>query len=103
MFVDLGAEKLVAAERDGKRIGVEIKSFIGKSPVADLEQALGQYALYESVLRRCDPDRELFVAILLIAYEELFEDPLGEILLEDAKIKIVVFDPFHEIIVQWNE
>jgi hypothetical protein len=30
MYVDLGAEKIIAAEKDGKKIAVEIKSFIGR-------------------------------------------------------------------------
>lgn len=33
LFVDLGAEKLLAAQRQGKKIAVEIKSFISQSPV----------------------------------------------------------------------
>lgn len=40
-FVDLGAEKLFAAEKEGKRISVEVKSFLSPSPVKDLKQALG--------------------------------------------------------------
>lgn len=38
LFVDLGAERLVAAEREGVRIAVEIKGFAGSSEVADLRQ-----------------------------------------------------------------
>ena len=41
LFVDLGAERLVAAERGTERIAVEVKSFLGPSEMADLEQALG--------------------------------------------------------------
>ncbi len=51
LFVDLGAEKIIAADRDGKRIAVEVKSFEGKSEVHDLEEALGQYLLYLPFLR----------------------------------------------------
>ncbi len=43
LFVDLGAEKLIAAERAGQQIAVEIKSFISPSGVSNLEDALGQY------------------------------------------------------------
>jgi len=43
--IDLGAERLIAAERGEERIGVEIKSFIGASAMADLESALGQFVL----------------------------------------------------------
>lgn len=50
-FVDLGAEKLFAAEKEGKRIAVEVKSFISPSVVKDLEQ-VGQYIMYLQVLDR---------------------------------------------------
>ncbi len=45
LFIDLGAEKLIAAEKDQQKIAVEIKSFLGNSQVNDLENALGQYIL----------------------------------------------------------
>ena len=43
LLVDIGAERLVAAERNGERIAVEIKSFISRSAVQDLKEALGQF------------------------------------------------------------
>ncbi|MGB7518966.1 MAG: element excision factor XisH family protein, partial [Spirulinaceae cyanobacterium] len=36
LFVDLGAEKVIAAEKKNQKIAVEVKSFIGKSQVNDL-------------------------------------------------------------------
>jgi len=68
LFIDLGAEKLLAAEREGKKIAVEIKSFVSKSPVKDLENALGQYMLYLKILERLEPDRILYLAI----HEEIY-------------------------------
>lgn len=41
VFVDLAAEMPIAAERGGERIAVEIKSFLGASPLHELEAALG--------------------------------------------------------------
>lgn len=52
IFIDLAAEKLLAAEKQGKKIAVEVKSFIGISEVEDLKNALGQYILYEKILLR---------------------------------------------------
>ncbi len=43
MYIDLGAKKLIAAEKGERKIAVEIKSFISKSEINDLENALGQY------------------------------------------------------------
>ncbi len=38
LFVDLGASKLLAAEKGEQKIAVEIKSFVKISPVRDLEE-----------------------------------------------------------------
>ena len=43
LYVDLGAEAPIGAEKAGRRIAVEIKSFLGKSGITDLYNALGQY------------------------------------------------------------
>ncbi|MBD2162592.1 hypothetical protein H6F46_18040 [Limnothrix sp. FACHB-1083] len=48
-YIDLGAEKLLTADKAGKQIAVEIKSFLSRSPVKDLEAALGQYVLYSGL------------------------------------------------------
>ncbi|MDZ8225040.1 element excision factor XisH family protein [Nostoc sp. ChiVER01] len=63
LYIDLGAQKLIAAEKSGHKIAVEVKSFIGASPVTDLEKALGQYILYYDILNRLEPDRRLYLAI----------------------------------------
>ncbi len=41
LYVDLGAEATIGAEKAGRKIAIEIKSFLGKSGIADLYQALG--------------------------------------------------------------
>lgn len=44
--IDIGAEKLIAAQKDAQQIAVEIKSFIGANDLEDLYHALGQFILY---------------------------------------------------------
>jgi hypothetical protein len=100
-YVDLGAERLVAAERAGQRIAIEIKSFTGRSPVADLEQALGQFVLYRGVLRRVDPGRSLYLAVDAPTFGDLFATPIGRLLLDDERLQLLVFDPHREVIVEW--
>ena len=36
LFVDLGAERLIAADKHGQKIAVEVKSFLGPSEVRGL-------------------------------------------------------------------
>ena len=63
MFLDLGAERLIAAERDNEKIAIEIKSFIGGSTITDFHEAMGQYGNYQIALEDEEPDRLLYLAI----------------------------------------
>jgi hypothetical protein len=55
LYVDLAAERLLAAEKGLRRIAVEIKSFSGPSELADLHVAVGQFVVYREVLADIDP------------------------------------------------
>jgi len=101
MYVDLGAEFLIAAEKDTCKIAVEVKSFLSDSEMHDLEQAVGQFTVYHEVLSRVEPDRELFVAVNEEVYTNLFEEPIGKILVESHRIRLIVFDLHSETIRQW--
>lgn len=63
LFVDLAAERLIAAEKGAEKIAVEIKTFAGKSKIEDLEKAVGQFIVYQTALDDSEPDRILFLAI----------------------------------------
>lgn len=99
--VDLGAELPIGAEKDKRRIAVEVKSFIGKSEVVDLEDALGQYLLYRTLLSNLDPGRELFLAISILAFEGIFSEPLGRLMVETYGLYLLVFDDIERKIVKW--
>jgi hypothetical protein len=101
LFVDLGAERLIAAERDTQKIAVEIKSFVGASVMKDLEEALGQFMLYFQLLNRYEPGRMLYLAVSEDIRKTVFEEEAGEILIENSIIKLITFDPEQEVIVQW--
>ncbi|MFG6102898.1 element excision factor XisH family protein [Leptothoe sp. EHU-05/26/07-4] len=102
LSVDLGAEELLAAQQASRKIAVEIKSFIRESRVADLQQALGQFILYDDILKQVEPDRTLYLAMPLVAYKELFEeDQFAKILLDNDRFKLIIFDPQNQEIVQW--
>lgn len=101
LYVDLGAERLLAAQRADEKIAVEVKSFIGRSQVDDLENALGQYLLYRSILQRKEPDRILFLAIAISVYNGILSSALGRVALEDYHINLLVFDPDEGVVFKW--
>lgn len=101
MYVDLGAEQLVTAQKADCQIAVEIKSFIGNSMLRDMENAVGQYFVYRAVMTRTEPNRKLYVAIHNEIFVDIFEEPLGRLMLEDYQIPLIVFDIQAEAILRW--
>src|SRR5438445_5017167 len=63
VFVDLAAERIIAAEKGRDKIASEIKSFRGASDIRDLELALGQFVFYRSLMARFEPERKLYLAV----------------------------------------
>ena len=101
LYVDLGAEKIIAAERGTEKIAVEIKSFTRPSEMKDLEEALGQCVLYSRLLARYDPDRKVYLAVSEDVYISVFEEEAGQILIEDGLLNVVTFDADQEVLVRW--
>ena len=101
LYVDLGAEKLIAAQKDNQKIAVEIKSFLSPSPINDLEGALGQYILYQNILKSTDTERVLYLAIREEVYNDLFAEPIGQLLLNNQRIKLITFNPDIQELVGW--
>ena len=52
LYADLEAEKPLAAEKEGRKIVVEIKVFNTPSPITELEKAIGQYGIYRNFSSR---------------------------------------------------
>jgi predicted RecB family endonuclease len=102
LYIDLAGEKSIGAEKDGQRIAVEIKTFRDESDINNLKEAVGQHQIYRSVLQRSDKSAlELYLAITEEVYSGIFSEPLGEIILLDCKINLIVFDELKEEITQW--
>ena len=99
--IDLGAQQLLAAERDQEKIAVEIKTFLSDSPLTDYHAALGQFLNYRLALEISDPTRILYLAVPVVAYETFFKREFAQISLERYQIKQIIYDPIQEVIVQW--
>jgi hypothetical protein len=92
MYVDLGAQRLLAAEQGNKKIAVEME---------DLKSAIGGFVTYRAVIRRLEPERTLYLAVRDNIFTALFEEPIGKLLIESENLYLVVFNPDSETIVQW--
>jgi len=89
---DLGAERLLVAEKQLEKIAVEIKSFLQESQVSDLEKALGQYGLYRKLLELQEPDRTLYLAVPKHAYNNILSRQVGQIAIEEFNLQLIVYD-----------
>lgn len=99
--IDLGAEKVLAAERQGEKIAVEIKSFLNPSAVTDFYAALGQFLSYRLALEMIEPNRILYLAVPLDIYETFFQFEFTQAAIQRYQILLIVYDPVNEVIVQW--
>lgn len=99
--VDLGAERLLAAERDTEKIAVEIKSFLRASAITDFYSALGQFLSYRLALESLEPDRLLYMAVPLDAYQTFFQLDFTKAAIKTYKILLIIYDIDNEVIVKW--
>ena len=107
LFIDLGATEtretgqFIGAERQDQRIAVEIKEFRGRSAIRNLEQAIGQYVLYKLLLDQVDPGREILLAVTDIAYDEIFSEPIGELVITGLPMELLVVDAEKVEVKRW--
>jgi len=101
LYVDLGAEKLIAAQKGTQKIAVEIKSFLGLSIVSAFHLAVGQVMNYQLVLRQKEPDRILYLAVPSDVYEVFFKLEFTRLVVSSYRLLIIVYNPEQESIVQW--
>lgn len=102
MYVDLGAERLLAAEKNDHKIAVEIKSFLGSSALSEFHLALGQFLSYQVALEAQQPDRTLYLAIPFDAYNGFFRLEFGQMIVQRYQIRLIVFDVQNEVIYKWQ-
>ncbi len=99
--IDLGAEQLLGAERGIEKIAVEIKSFLSESALFDFHLALGQFLNYRLALKTLEPERSLYLAVPLATYASFFGRALPQASVREYGLKLLVYNPVDEVIVQW--
>ena len=103
LLVDIGAEVPFAAEKEGRKIAVEVKSFVGKSEVVELEKAIGQFMLYDVLIEDFEPERVLLLAVPEDVWLGLLSQSQCAKLIERCRLRFVVYNPIKEVIVLWKD
>jgi hypothetical protein len=101
MQIDLGADKLIGAERAGEKIAVEIKTFNMSSFITSFYEAIGKYIVYREALLEVESDRILYLAVPKTMFDEYGNEPLVARVFAVNKIKIIIYEPQTQIITSW--
>ena len=104
VYIDLAAEEAIAAEKAGRKIAVEVKSFAGGSTISEFHTALGQFLNYRVALEGSnEPERVLYLAVPADTYQMFLRFEPAKTVVERYEVLLIIYDPNHEVINQWIE
>ncbi|NES21235.1 MAG: fatty-acid oxidation protein subunit alpha [Symploca sp. SIO3E6] len=103
ILIDLGAEKLISAQKGKSLIAVEVKSFVGLSTISEFHTAVGQFFNYRMVLKKLEPERVLYLAVPTDVYQTFFADSVVQEIIESLQMKLLVFWVAKQEIALWKE
>ncbi|MDC0833612.1 XisH family protein [Geitlerinema sp. CS-897] len=101
LVADLAVEKSIAATKGDRQIVIEVKSFIGRSPMREFETALGQYLIYQTFLSVTHPEITVYLAVGQSIYERFFKQVAIQLILQKFQVFLLVFDIKNEEILEW--
>lgn len=101
--IDLAAEKVFAAEKAGRKIAIEVKSFLSNSALTDFHAALGQFLNYRLALQMTEPDRTLYLAVPFDTFDSFFKERFVQEAVRLYQLKLVVYDPVMEVVIEWRD
>ncbi len=100
LFIDLAVSRV---ETSGEQVIllIEVKCFPADSAdTSELYTALGQYITYRSLLKQQHIEFDLYLAVPVEAYQDVFTRMALSAVAEN-QIKMVVVDIEHEVLIQW--
>jgi hypothetical protein len=102
LYIDLGAEKVIAAEKQGQKIAIEIKSFLSPSKITELYAALGQFIIYRIALQEQEANRTLYLAVPSTVYNEFFILPFIQSVIKTNQLCLLIYNIEQEAIAEWQ-
>jgi hypothetical protein len=104
IFIDLAAEESIAAEKEGRKIAVEVKSFAGGSTISEFHTALGQFLNYRIALEVSEePERVLYLAVPVDTYQMFLRFEPAKTVIERYAVRLIIYSPNNEVIDRWIE
>lgn len=65
--------------------------------------ALGQFRLYFNILSEIEPERVLYLAIPEHAFERIFTEKLGQLLIRNEHLRLIVYNQEKGGLTKWIE
>ena len=100
-YIDLGAERLIAATRQDEKIAVEIKTFLASSTISEFHTAIGQFINYRIALEADEPERKLYLAVPLNTYKGFFKNLFIQTVVSRNQVPLLVYDIEKQEVAQW--
>ena len=101
VHIDLGAEKVIGAERNGEKIAIEIKTFGLASFITALYEAIGKYIIYRIALEQMQSDRVLYLAMPYKVYTKFCEELLVKTAFQRYDFKILLYKTDTKKQIEW--
>jgi hypothetical protein len=104
IYIDLAAERAIAAEKEGRKIAVEVKNFASGSIISEFHVALGQFLNYSIALETSEePDRHLYLAVPGDVYHTFLQFDPAATAIHRYRVSLLIYNPTQEVIEQWKD
>ncbi len=101
IHIDLGAEKIIGAEKDNEKIAVEIKTFGNSSFITAMYEAIGKFIIYRKALAVLKPERTFYLAIPNDIYKRIQVEPIIKDIFIEERINLILYKTNIQEIVSW--
>jgi XisH protein len=103
LATDLGAEKIITAEKGLQKIAVEVKSFLVPSAIHEFIKSTGQYRAYTGAILLKKRNRVMYLAMPTYVWQKLENKKIIQFMVKDAQMRLILYDPQLKIIDEWKE
>ena len=101
LLADLAGEKGIAATKEEQKVVIEVKSFVGRSPMREFQTALGQYLIYRTFIEQTHADYKIYLAVNQDIYDQFFQQIAIQLILTTYQVLLLIVDLNTEEVRRW--